>query len=209
MKRWKIYVAAAIGLLLAGFFIGRATIPMKEVVRYVRLPAVRGSLTSFDLTPIAETFSGQLKFITVFRDVPAQADPQHPLKLVDPVAWPAAGREIDTLASYVATVVDWNVRRTYAKTLFDTKELGKFSFTAEVQYNTLDGFDYDFQPTQREVTQVKTMLWQPFASIEYNTFEQGSVGIGTFYKNVGGQVKVVRDFRGQRTAVGCEVFLKF
>lgn len=198
--------AAAVLLLLIGFWIGRATLPVKERVEYVPLPAVRGSLTGFELTPISEVLAGIPRFIPIYRDlsVPQQARDSAP---APPEHLPA--RQIDTLASYRATIEDWNIRRTYARTLFDDPQLGRLSLTAAIQYNKLDTLGWEFAPIQRTVTQIRRPTWQPFASIGYNTFEQGSIGVGALYKNVGGQVRLIRDFRGQRTALGGEVMIRF
>lgn len=66
---------------------------------------------------------------------------------------------------------DWATKRTYGEVLFNDDKQGYFDYSAEVQYNRLASFTYNFTPVTKEVTQVKaqTKFISPFVGIHYLT----------------------------------------
>lgn len=106
----------------------------------------------------------------------------------------------------VKTLYDFNLHRTYKETI--NNEYGKIDFTAGVQYNKLQNFTYSQTPIIKEVVRTIYPTWQPFAGLNYNTFNEVSLSVGTFYHNVGLEASYMRDFN-QNQGFGIGIKYKF
>ncbi len=141
-------------------------------------------------------------YITVYRDRPTIVDsapPEQPQR-----------REIDTMASYRATVEDWNARRVYADTLINSDTLGRATYRATVQYNKLIGFDFQYEPRQKTVTTVVSapVRLQPYA-IGNITTQWSSVGLGLKYGKIGVHVIGGYDYKTENPSIGAGLLVVF
>lgn len=164
-----LYIALAtliIGLV-AGFFIGRAKVTVKEThtIEYrqgepvkVNVPYpvfVKETKTIIDTQQLPGT-------VVVVRDTIYQVDT-------------------------VEIVKDYMLERSYSQTFFDSKEKGKLIVNSTVQYNKQRNIGIDYAPVVQVETITKTMkpVFTPFVSIGYNTLNYVSAGAGLFYHNAG------------------------
>ncbi len=202
---WKGYVIIALTLLVGGFILGRWAIPQREPkVEYRYLPAIKGSISSSELSLISSTLEPSIKFIPVYITEQGPVNTEQPEELVQ------LSTVIDTLASYRKTVEDWNIERVFGSTLFDTPNLGKFSWTGKVQYNTMTAFDWVYTPVQRtEIVIPPKRVIEPFMRASYNSFNQYTLGGGVYYKNIGVEVFYVNDIKLGVHGVGGAVSFKF
>jgi hypothetical protein len=166
-KNWISIVCLAVGLFI-GLLAGRQTVEVGEpTVRYASGDPLifRPSVPKPAVTkPSAKE---ELKLATE----PAPKD----------VKLPETGDSAATLA----TVYDWNLARAYESLVFNNSSIGKLSYTAKVQYNQLQLFDYEFTPIIKEVTIYKEHVWQPYMGASYSTLGYVGVGGGVFYKKLG------------------------
>lgn len=86
-------------------------------------------------------------------------------------------------ADTAAIIADWELKRTYKLTAFNNKTQGKLELFPVIQYNRLAALDYNFTPMIER--QIKTKVWQPFASGSYSTLGYIGVGGGIFYYDIG------------------------
>ena len=191
MKKYKWYILVGLIALVAGFFAGRQTSEIKETTKYVKGKTVTDTITK--LIPVKETLPGTIKYKYVYK--------------TDTV--PGTNVQvIDQASTIEATVKDWNTKRTYSKNLFDDNT-GKLDFSADVQYNELQQFSYNYTPITKEVTKQKIRTLTPFILASYSTFNVGGVGIGLFYHNVGLSGQYQYDFDNQKKGIGIGLHIKF
>jgi hypothetical protein len=162
---YKLLIALAIGVI-GGFFIGRATINTKTVVKYVKGETVRDTITIFK--PIRETPTDEYPSEFVKTDT----------VYVDSIQYITSKLDSALIAK------DFAIKREYHFNVFDN-DLGKFDAMPIVQYNKLSSFAYEFTPIQKQTTIYKEKLFTPFVSVGYNTLGYIGAGIGMFYKNIG------------------------
>ena len=154
MNWWKIAVIAIIALFLfgSGFYIGRKKDPdvvIKRDTTYVELPPIHDSIPKPVPYKVVEPIDTANVIMAAILD--GMYDDLFPEKT-----------RTDTIyiskADTAAVLKDWATERRYAETLFDSKELGKFTFDATVKYNRLANFDYTFTPVQMQTeTTVKSV----------------------------------------------------
>jgi hypothetical protein len=155
--------------LVAGYIAGRYHSPGEVITRHVEAPPVTGSVALPsrvpDLPKISDLHVARLVFIP---DTILRAD---------------TIRVIDTIASYRATVEDWNEERRYQRTLFDDLN-GKLDIAASVRFNTLTTLDYAFTPIRTETTIKPRKGLTPFAGISFGVSGIAACG-GLFYRDIG------------------------
>jgi hypothetical protein len=155
--------------LAAGYIAGRCHSPVEITTHHVEGPPVTGSVALPsrvpDLPRVGDLRVARLVFI-----------PDTILK-TDTI------RVIDTLASYRATVEDWNEERRYRRTLFDDLN-GKLDLDLSVRFNTLTTLDYAFTPIRTETTIKPRRGLSPFAGVSFGV-SGTAVGGGLFYRDVG------------------------
>lgn len=165
MKNKIIAIIGIIALLIASFFIGRAT-SEKEDIKYIPGPVIHDSIPY--PVPVIEEIPGDPVYITK-RDT----------FIKDSIIY--VSQVIDT----AAILADWIKKRSYENTLFDNDTLGKFILYSDVQYNKLMNISYNYYPKYKQVTKTKIPIFEPFAFVGVNSFIRPTFEIGTFIKNVG------------------------
>lgn len=174
---------------VVSFFLGRITTRPKETVKYVK----------------GET-------VTRTVEVPKYVTSVVPVKPVFPV-------KIDTVyinkEKLVIQTVDTGAiiqnyisERRYDFNVFDN-ENGKLDVRQTIQYNELQTFDYTFTPIQKEVISERERIVIPFASINYNSFNQIGAGGGLFYRNIGFEMQYMRDLNTNLNGYGVGLKIKF
>lgn len=167
MKR---YIILSMVCLLAGFLAGRQTIKHKEITRYIQGKTIRDTITC--LIPDTVYLAGELKYKyvyktdTIFKDIPV----------------------VDRDATLAETVKDWNLTRSYKKTLFDN-EHGKLSIDLSMQYNELQKLFYSFTPVYQKITSTRGKIFEPFISASLLSDNVFSVGGGFFYHDFGFRIE--------------------
>ncbi len=205
MKRGWILpiVLLSIALLIAVFFLGRGSVRTSfATVTYKPLPTVSVSQGESELTPIIAEKPDSIVYIVRYRDRPANDESAPPECQPEPV--------IDTLASLLATVEDWNTRRVYADTLINSDTLGRATYRATVQRNKLVGFDFDYEPRQKSVVTVvppKNRL-QPYALANATT-QAAELGAGVKYGRIGVHVVGGYDYRSEKMVFGGGILVVF
>lgn len=111
----------------------------------------------------------------------------------------------DSLKLAIATVRDWNLARTYSRTLFDNKQAGKFTYTAVVQFNTLARLEYDYQPA---TVAVKRERVRPYLRGYVDTRGTYGASVGALYKWFGADIGAVR-YGPERYAASIGVMVIF
>lgn len=151
--------------LFFGFLVGRATVVEKEIVKHVKGETIRDTI--------------MLKADTV--KIPREINLKPALVKDD------TGKDIpvmDSALSVKETIKDWNLTRSYKKTLFDN-ESGKLSIDLSVRYNELKEFSYSFTPVHKETTVIKKRVFTPFISTSCTVGKYFSAGGGFFYHDIG------------------------
>lgn len=207
MTNKKFTVAEAIVLsVIAGIIIGLFIAPRPKVERtdttYDPLPPVVVSKDSTELRPVLDAKPDSIIYITVYRDRPVIVDSAAPEQPQRPA--------IDTMASYRATVEDWNARRVYADTLINSDTLGQATYRATVQYNKLIGFDFEYNPRQKTVTNTITdpVRFQPYV-VGNITTQWSSLGVGVKYGKFGVHVIGGYDYKSENPSIGAGLLVIF
>lgn len=162
----KKLIIYSIACLVIGFFLGRWSTEVKEIIRHVEGKTIRDTITRF--VPDTVYLTGKLKYKyvyisdTIYKDVPV----------------------IDREKSIAETVRDWNQIREYNKLLFDN-ESGRLDVIISVQYNELQKLSYSFTPMYKKTTIVNKKVFVPFVSASIQDFNSASLGGGFFYYNLG------------------------
>ena len=174
---WKIGVIVILAVLLCGggFFLGRKTIkvPEKPHTVYIELPAVHD--TTEKLIPVKE----KLDSTNFIKDCIASGKfyDLFPEKLVikDTTIY------LDN-DDYKKIAMDWATERTYEETAFDSDTLGRFDYTAKVQYNQLMLFGYNYTPLQKqtEIVQNQVKHFSPFVGVGISTLPSAELDLGAF-----------------------------
>ena len=101
----------------------------------------------------------------------------------------------------IQTLVDWNTERYYADRVLDDNN-GILDFTAKVQFNRLQLLSYELVPIRKEITRYKSLIWQPYIGISYNTFNHFSISGGLFRNKTGIELQYITDFKRKGYGVG-------
>lgn len=208
--RHKIIILVA--TLISGIVIGRLTTADKVVVKWRDAPPISAEIKA--PTPVVIRVPDSIKYIIVYHETRSVSTDNYDggIPALDSVSkgyvsetW---SKQIDTLASYRATVEDWNMERTYVGVLFQSDTLGTANYKAKVQYNTLTSLKWDFVPKVKEVTITKERTIRPFVGVGYNTFNQVNATGGIFIKNIGLSATYISDFAERRNGVGVGVMIE-
>jgi|ERR1035437_940146 hypothetical protein len=167
-------IIIGIAILVAGFFIGRATNMTSTVTKYVKGETVTNSVN----------VPGPVQVIT-------QKSPVLPIKhdtiTINKVKYQV--EKVDT-AKIIAIYIQ---RRYYKIPLFDNNN-GKLTVTPVVQYNSLDSLGFTYTPIEKVTTITKENIFTPFVTASYNSFNYVGVGGGIFYHNIGLGAKYMTNF---------------
>ena len=174
---WKI---GAIALLIAlffggGFFLGRKTIKDTEKPHtvYIELPAAHDTIEK--IVPVREKLDSANfinnciasgKFTELFPEKVIVKDSIIYLNDED----------------YKKITMDWATERVYEETAFNSDTLGKFDYTAKVQYNQLISFGYNYTPLQKqqEIVQNQIKHFSPFIGAGISTLPSLEFDLGAF-----------------------------
>ena len=174
---WKI---GAIALLIAlffggGFFLGRKTIKVTEKPHtvYIELPAIHDTIEKIE--PVREKLDSANfinnciasgKFTELFPEKVIVKDSIIYLNDED----------------YRKITMDWATERVYEETAFNSDTLGKFDYTAKVQYNQLISFGYNYTPLQKqqEIVQNQIKHFSPFIGAGISTLPSLELDFGAF-----------------------------
>lgn len=183
--KYILVLSACIVCAVSGFFAGRSVSNVITDTKYIKGETIHRSIPKIELVPYAVTTPVLLSYR-------------------DPVRKDSTGKAIITAtpanidSAMVATVKDWNLKRSYSKILFDN-QYGKEDYKAVVQYNELQELSYNFTPITKETTIEKLRTFTPFISASYSTFNIAGVGGGFYYHNVGFELQYLRNYSPTRT----------
>ena len=187
-----------------GVFVGLYISPRpspEPVIKYVPLSPISVEKDSADLTPISARQPDSIIYITVYRDRPANAEPAAPDVPSQSI--------IDTLASYRATVEDWNVERIYKETLINSDTLGHATLEATVQYNMLTGMNFQYIPVQRQETTISASRRLEGYGLMNITNQYSSLGLGVKFGRVGVHAIGGYDYKGTAFVYGAGMMVTF
>lgn len=211
---WKliVYVIIALGILVGGFFLGRKT---HKEVEYIKGDTITDTLkVPYPVKEIvpADTLDIIKQCIKdgIYADLfPPKTDT---LFIKDTLYLPS---KEDT----AAIIKDWGTKRFYQQTLFDGETTGHFDYSAEVQYNRLTNFSYNYTPVIKKETEVKTYTktLSPFIGISYlsNPWDETKnpmvqLNAGLFLREkIGVNLIYQRGFVLKNDYVGAGVLYKF
>ena len=179
-KQILIIIGIIIGcvlLFLCGVYVGKKTVPIKEVVKI-------------------EYIKGETIYDTIPNPVPVYI--QKPIDTVNIIKQCVADgifSELFPNKQYTDTIylmkedttkimADWSTKREYEETLFDIDTVGNLKIKTYTQYNRLGSINYTFTPIQKkETTEVYVeRKFLPYAGIGLSTFPSYDVEIGLFYR---------------------------
>lgn len=207
LKKIARWVAVSLAILAvcctAAYKFGRgANAPHEPTFTYEPLPTVAVSRSGTELAPVSEMPRDSIVFVTVYRDRPVAPKGVPPDISLPPL--------IDTVASYRATVEDWNTERTYRDTLLHSDTLGTATLCATVQFNRLTGLDFRYTPRQKSVVIVvppKATI-QPYALTNITT-RWANVGAGLKYGKVGIHAVAGYDYQTGTPSLGAGLLVMF
>jgi hypothetical protein len=188
----KLYISIVILLVTAitFFFIGRSTHAKK--IEYVKGDTIHDSIPYEKLVPYKEIVPADPAYIyttdTLRDTIPGKGS----VIIIT--------QKVDT----AKILEDWTKERIYNQTLFNNKKEGSCIVDLYVQYNKVQGINYEFTPIQKVIT--KENIFIPFVSIGYNSFGFGRFGAGTFINKIGIDGGYLTNFNGIN---GWELGLKY
>lgn len=148
INKWKLiaYIVAIIGFILFGFYLGRATIDLKEpevIIKYEKGDVIRDSIAypvPYEVVKPIDTANIIKQCVKdgIYFDL-------FPEKTV--VEFVEVTKE-DTLK----IIEDWASKRLYKETLFDIDTIGKCTVDLSVQYNRMSLIGYTYTPVSKIVT---------------------------------------------------------
>lgn len=214
-EAWKFvfYLILILGIWLLGFYFGRSTIHIeKPDPDIVYLPGD----TVHDSIP---------KPVPMYVEVPADTADIIKQCVKDGIYTELFPEK--TVTEYIeitkddtsAILKDWATKRTYSEILLDSDTLGHLTVGADVQYNRLNSFTYDFVPVTKVVTQkeyiIKTLSPYIGGGLLLNPWDEQlnptvKVGAGVFIKEKHGlQIELSHALKSKEDFVGVMYMRKF
>ena len=212
LVKYSVYVIVFALLFGIGFTTGRKTVKLPKPVEKV------------------EYVKGETIHDTIYRPKPYKVTrPADTLDIIKACIadgiykelWPKeVVKEYITKEDTAAVMADWATERKYTKTLFNTKEEGKFVLNTSVKYNRLGEISYDFTPGNKVVTQTvykSTKDVSPFVGVGHlinswdaNPDPMAVVSGGFFVHDKWGvQVQYQRGYKSNNDYLGGQVLFKF
>lgn len=164
---WKIavFIIAVILLFGLGFYIGRKKDPeviIKEKIKYVELPPVHDTIDN----PVPVYVNKPADTLNILKALikSGKYSELFPERVRDSIVYV-------TKDDTTAVIADWATERLYKETLFDNDTLGRFDLNAKVQYNRLQGLEYNYKPMQKqtETTVKTTRKYLPYIGAGFDT----------------------------------------
>lgn len=181
----KYIILIGVVILIAGFFIGRATTTSSIVTKYVKGETVTNSVnvpTPYNI------------YVPQIISLPTK----HDTITVNKVKYVV--EKVDT-AKLIANYIQ---RKYYKTPLFDNNN-GKLIVESVIQYNSLDSMGYSFTPIIKEVTVTKTKIFTPFLNASYNSFGYYGAGGGIYIKNIGISGEYITNFIDKGFSIGLNI----
>lgn len=205
---WK--VGGIIGLVLFvfgfGFYLGKKKDPeviIKTEIKYVELPPVHDSIDR----PVPVYIKKPADSLNILQAMikSGKYNEYFPEKVRDSIVYV-------TKEDSAAVIVDWATERLYKETLFDSDTLGRFDLNAKVQYNRLQGLEYNYKPMQQQSnTTIKTTRkFLPYlgAGVDTNGGLMGQGGM-FFSQDAGFAVQYRYDMNTKNNSVGAMFLYMF
>lgn len=165
MKKY-LKIVIVIVAFVAGFFLGRKTINVKEKIEYVKGETIRDTIVISQ--PTFVEIPSNPKYIYKYDTI-----------VVDNIQY--ISEKVDTSA----IIQDYILMRTYEFNVFNNDTLGAFDVKQKIGYNKLLSFDYTYTPMTKQVTRIRERLITPFITGGYSTNSNILMGAGLYYKNIG------------------------
>ena len=165
MKKY-LKIAIVVVAFVAGFFLGRKTIDVKEKIEYVKGEIIHDTIVIPE--PTFVEIPSKPKYIYKYDTI-----------VIDNIQY--ISEKIDTSA----IIQDYILMRTYEYNVFNSPTLGKFDVKQKIGYNKLLSFDYTFTPISKQITRLREPVFTPFVSAGYSTNQTVLLGGGFYYKNIG------------------------
>lgn len=147
INKWKLiaYIVAIVGFILLGFYLGRATIEIKEpetIIKYEKGEVIRDTIAY----PVPYEVIRPIDTANIIRQCVKDGIyfDLFPEKTV--VEYIEVTKE-DTLR----IIEDWASKRLYRETLFDIDTLGKCIIDLTVQYNRMSLIGYTYTPVSKTI----------------------------------------------------------
>ena len=178
MKK-NIYIAI-ISFSLGGvlsFLVGRVSLQHKMENSLAYGKAYKGTVSNIQLNSIKEERPD--KPILPMKQVEIHYRDTGKTKLLTET------RYIYQIVDTAAIIADYIVKRFYDVIAFDDMDKGKLRLFPVIQYNKLQGINYEFTPVYRQTSIYKERVWQPFIYGSYSTLDIIGLGGGLFYHNIG------------------------
>lgn len=171
----------------AGYYFGRKSAKLTPGVTYVFGETIRDTIIKDSLIPYSVYVPAKTKYIEVYRDT---------------------GR-IDTIKSYIETVKDWNLERSYFGTGFKNDTIGELSYQAKVKYNMMQSLSFEFKSKIRQINSNTERSTIPFITGCYNSIGIMSFGAGIKHKKIGYKIEYVKNTNTGKNGVGAGIIVFF
>lgn len=191
LKQIGIIAATLAAFFLFGWVTGRYS--GRNSVRMAETGSIAGVVTAEDVADgLSETKPDTVYIpVTVYAPGPERVvystETQPVAPDIVPVETVPAGTMRD--AAVDAALIDWNTKRSYKGTLFDSKASGTLTYAFEVQFNRAGQIDYRFDPAP--VPKPRARL-RPTIGGEYYTNGQYAFGGGVQYGAFGLNVRALK-----------------
>lgn len=185
-RKWGLIAILLIGL---GFMAGRWTMQPIEKIEYIKGDTIHDTIK----TPVPHLIK-----------MPLSPDlPKVPYLVFIPGVGGTLIQQVDT----AQIIQDYIKRNYYREVLFDNDTIGSLIVEPIVQYNKLQSLAYSFTPVTKTITRERRKVLTPFISTSVNTFGYFGFGGGTYYNNMGFELKYLTDFQIKGAELG--VHFKF
>mgnify|MGYP001501815526 FL=1 len=141
------------GVLIIGFFLGRATVTNKETVKFVKGETIIADYPTHLLLPTRE-IKGTLADLPIYLFIRDTLLINH-----NDTAYKEVIQKIDTLG----LIEDFITERHYNLTLFDDKN-GKLDINQIIQFNRVKSLNHTFTPLIKQTTVKEEKTIVPFVS---------------------------------------------
>jgi hypothetical protein len=183
-RKW---VLIGIILIALGFLAGRWTMKPIEKVEYIK------SGTVHDTIP---------KPVPYLVEVPSK--PILPTK-TNTIRIPGQPEIIVQKVDTAQIIAEFIKKNSYKETLFDNDTLGTMTVDAVVQYNQMQSLGYSFTPIHKQITIERKKVLTPFISTSVNTLGVFGIGGGTYWNNIGLELKYMTDFQKKGFELGTHI----
>jgi hypothetical protein len=205
MRKFLILAVTVLLLIGIGWILGyRAG---KNSITVIDTPSVAGIISVTEVEKgMVETYPDTIFVpVTVTRPerIVTKTDTQYVYRELAPIS---EIKDSTVLAESVqSAITDWNIKRSYSGTLFDSKESGKLTYNLSVQHNRLGPLGYRFDPPTAIKAKIRI---RATVGGEYYTNGQYAFGAGIQYGILGVNVRALK-IEKNKYALGAGINLIF